>query len=141
MITIKKSGLRALKITLFTLLIISSLAIIVKAMNSNSEVKVVGKTTVTTTTWYFTGGEHDDPLDPNNYSLTPPASACDHVKEQICEINAPNVGGKPDMAAPVSDKPTETVYQQINDAQLSLTEEGREPTLNETVTAFRSILP
>ena len=55
MITIKKSGLRALTITLFTLLIISSLAIIVKAMNSNSEVKVVDKTTVTTTTWYFTG--------------------------------------------------------------------------------------
>lgn len=132
------------KASLFTL-ILAFIAIgtvaIGAVMNSNKAVKEVEETSVTTTTWYFTGGEHDDPLDPDNYSLTPPATACDHVKEQICEINAPNVGGKPDMTASVSNKPSETVYEQVKDAQLSLTEEGREPTLNETVTAFRSILP
>lgn len=65
MISIKKSGLRALLITLFTMLIISSLVVLVKAKNSSGEVKEVEKTTVLAQQWFeYIGPSHTS----SNYS-------------------------------------------------------------------------
>ena len=135
--------------SLFTLI----LAFLAIGMNANASVmdKEKGKnkgktekvvepaTTVVFSAWYFNGSVSNDPTDPDNYTSTPPSTPCDQLPEQICEISAPASGGKPDMAAPVPGTSGQTVLSQIQDAHDSLNNEDREPTLNETVQAFRSL--
>ncbi|SFS98300.1 hypothetical protein [Sphingobacterium wenxiniae] len=90
-------------------------------------------------TWYFTGGEGDDPTDPNNYSTSlPPGQSCDTEIELICQINAPNQGGKPQMDAPVPGTTGETVETQIRDVQDELDSPNGTPHKNATVLEFRS---
>lgn len=70
MSTISKSGIRALLITLFTMLIIISLVVLVKAKNSSGEVKEVEKTTVLAPIWFEYTGDPNDQAEvenPSNY--------------------------------------------------------------------------
>lgn len=92
MSTISKSGIRALLITLFTMLIISSLVVLVKAKNSSGEVKKVEKTTVTTTTWYFTGISLDDALiaSPENWTKIDPQLECGTGDDLPCTMPVDN---------------------------------------------------
>jgi len=106
----------------------------VNALTKNDEVKVDKEAKVLLNdTWYFTGSTSDDPELASNYSLSstglPP---CGATKEVICQIQAPNSGGQPDMNAPVDGT---TVQQQIHDAQESI--KDGVPTENTTVTGFR----
>lgn len=128
------------KTPLFTLILAFMLVgtIGISAAVKKDNVKKVEKVVVTQT-WYFTGAVNNNHTNPDNYSPNPPGGLpCDDLPEEICQIVAPDNGGKPDMSASVPGKPGETVSSQINDAYNSLIDEEREPTLNETVQAFRS---
>lgn len=129
------------KASLFTL-IFAFLAI---GMIANASVTKKEKTvketakTVVLETWYFTGGESDDPTDPSNYTDDPnQAPFCNEVLEVICQISAPRNGNEPKMDHPIPGKPGETVASQIQDAQDELNDSNTVPKTNETVKEFRS---
>lgn len=132
MATLKNNGLRAC-IALMVLLF--GVFMVVKATDNKEE--RVGETSskkLVNVTWYFTGSASDDPELASNYSLTQdPNKLCDSDNpEVICQIQAPNNGGQPNMSAPVAGT---TVQLQVRAAHQSI-EDGT-PAENETVTAFR----
>lgn len=107
MISIKKSGLRALLITLFTMLIISSLVVLVKAKNNNSEVKEVEKTTVLAPQWFEYIGPaasdpNYDPHNPDNYrAVDSPSGPTCVGDQQVCGINVtPDSNSDPNNPIP-----------------------------------------
>ncbi|WP_160069121.1 hypothetical protein [Sphingobacterium bovisgrunnientis] len=122
-------------ITAITLLF--GVFIAVKAMQKDTHKKDQQK--IVSVTWYFNGAVDNDPTNPDNYTSNPPTTPCDDTPEQICEILAPNSSGKPDMLAPSADNPSQTVQDKINEAHQSITDPNQSPTLNSTVTAFRSL--
>ncbi|MCY4779645.1 hypothetical protein ORI89_08275 [Sphingobacterium sp. UT-1RO-CII-1] len=133
--------IKSVKASLFTL-IFAFLAIGLIAntsvMNKEKAVKETAKTVVLET-WYFTGGESDDPTDPSNYTDDPnQAPLCNEDVEVICQISAPRNGTLPDMTHPISGKPGETVATQILEAQDELNDPNAIPQTNDTVKEFRS---
>lgn len=129
------------KASLFTLIFaFLAIGMIANASVTKKE-KAVKETakTVVLETWYFTGGEGDDPTDPSNYTDNPDlAPTCDQELESICTISAPRNGTLPDMDHAISGKPGETVASQIQDAQDELNEPNTVPQTNDTVKEFRS---
>ena len=129
------------KASLFTLIFaFLAIGMIAKASVTKKEKAVKEATkTVVLETWYFTGGENDDPTDPSNYTDDPNlAPTCDNEAEVICTISAPRNGTLPDMSHVIPGKPGETVASQILDAQDELANPSSEPKPNDTVKKFRS---
>ena len=139
------------KASLFTLILafmVATVAAIAGVMNDKDPVKEKSKKTeeaakskkaAVLETWYYIGGENDDPLDPDNYTDDPSeAPPCDAFVEQICQIRAPRNGNSPHMEAPIDGSPGQTVSSQISDVQLELDSPNGNPQPNETVTDFRS---
>lgn len=123
------------KASLFTL-ILAFIAIgtvaIGAVMNSNKAVKEVEETSVTTTTWYFKGG---DPESPSSYSTSPEdAPPCTGVPQTICTLEAPANGDEPNFSEIIQGK---TVEQHVHDALASLNSSSPLP-LNDVVTGYRS---
>lgn len=132
MATLKNNWLRA---GLAMIILFLGAFFVVKAMDNKKEnVRETSSKKLVNVTWYFTGSADDNPELASNYSLTQdPNKSCDSSNpEVICEIQAPNNGGQPDMNAPVAGT---TVQLQIRAAHQSIADGT--PSANETVTAFR----
>lgn len=115
------------KASLFTLIlafmVIGTIAI---AEVMKKEQPVGEERAVATQTWYFVG---DDPYDPNDYSDEPEAISCTGIAERICQIEAPDDGGFPELGP-----------SQVADIEAAIASLNDEPMGNTTVKSFRSHL-
>jgi|SRR5690606_2894787 len=136
MATLKIKYLRG-AITLFALCLIGTASAAPNGNGDEKEEKKEVKTdnskkSATNETWYFTGG---NPELAESYSNDPADQVqCGTAFQQICEIEAPNDNGSPDMSATVGDK---TVLGHIQDAVAALPS-TTPPPFNPVVSAYRA---